>query len=84
MNTSLRYLGAAALDLAYLAAGRIDSCWYYSIQPWDIAAGMLMVREAGGMITDLAGKGVNAYTGNILASNGHLHRQLQKVISQAA
>ncbi len=84
MNTSLRYLGAAALDLAYLAAGRIDSCWYYSIQPWDIAAGMLMVSEAGGIVSDLRGKSVNAYTGNILASNGLLHGQLQKVISQAA
>lgn len=84
MSTSLRYLGAAALDLAYLAAGRVDSCWYYTIQPWDIAAGMLMVTEAGGVLTDLGGKSVNAYTGNILASNGLLHGQLQKVISQAA
>ena len=84
MNTSLRYLGAAALDLAYLAAGRIDSCWYYSIQPWDIAAGMLMVQEAGGVVTDLGGKSVNAYSGNLLASNGLLHNPLQKLILQAA
>ena len=84
INTSLRYLGAAALDLAYLASGRIDSCWYYSIQPWDIAAGMLMVQEAGGITTDLAGKSANAYTGNILASNGLLHNPLQKLILQAA
>ena len=84
VNTSLRYLGAAALDLAYLAAGRIDSCWYYSIQPWDIAAGMLMVKEAGGVLSDLAGKSVTPYTGNLLASNGLLHNPLQKLILQAA
>ena len=84
VSTALRYLGAAALDLAYLAAGRIDSCWYYNIQPWDIAAGMLMVREAGGLVTDLKGQSAGIYGGNIMASNGILHNPLQKLISQAA
>jgi len=80
LGTSLRYFGAAALDLAQLAAGRVDSCWYYSIQPWDIAAGMLLAQEAGVIVTQLDGTPANAYSNNILAGNRFIHPQLRKLI----
>lgn len=82
LNTSLRNFGAAALDLAHMAAGRVDACWYYNIQPWDIAAGMLMIQEAGGVLTDLNGAPADIHSGNLLASNRALYPQLQKLISQ--
>lgn len=81
---TIRYFGATALDLAYLAAGRIDACWYYTIRPWDIAAGILLVEEAGGSVTDLNGQHCGAFTENLLCSNPKLHTPLQKVIAQAA
>lgn len=77
----LRYMGAAALDLANLAAGRIDACWFYKIQPWDIAAGMLLVTEAGGSITELDGSRATAYSKNLLGTNRHLQPALQKLLS---
>jgi len=80
----LRYLGATALDLAYLAAGRIDSCWHYTIQPWDVAAGLLLVQEAGGTITEPDGAPANAYSKALLGTNGHLHLPMQKLLSSAA
>ncbi|MEQ1789747.1 MAG: inositol monophosphatase family protein [Rickettsiales bacterium] len=76
----VRYFGASALDLAYLAAGRIDACWYNSIQPWDIAAGMLMVQEAGGVFTKLDGTPANIYSPAIIASNRVLYNDVQKLV----
>jgi myo-inositol-1(or 4)-monophosphatase len=72
----IRRCGAAALDLAWVAAGRMDGFWERDLEPWDVAAGMLLVREAGGYVTDLNG-GASAFeTGTIVAGNESIHRQL--------
>lgn len=75
----VRYFGACALDLAYMAAGRIDACWYQSIKPWDIAAGMLLVQEAGGVFTSIDGTPATIYSSSILASNRVLYQSVQKL-----
>jgi myo-inositol-1(or 4)-monophosphatase len=79
----IRRLGAAALDLAYVAAGRFDGFWEYSLSPWDFAAGSLLVREAGGIITGFAGDENFWQTGNILASNSTLHPLMREMILAA-
>jgi len=79
----VRRLGAAALDLAYVAAGRFDGYWEYALSPWDVAAGMLLVREAGGYISEPAGSGDPLATGNVLAANDHLHSGLQSLLAEA-
>ena len=79
----IRRMGAASLDLAYVAAGRCDGFWEVGLQPWDIAAGIILVREAGGYITEIDG-GKNAlYTGNVLAANPKLHKQLSDILTAA-
>lgn len=71
---ALRIVGSAALDLAYVAAGRFDATWYLSLHDWDVAAGRLLVCEAGGRVTDLRGRPlVSVADAGILASNGALH-----------
>jgi len=70
---SYRRGGSAALDLAYVAAGRLDAYWEAGLKPWDIAAGFLLVQEAGGIATDLKGSGLDLEKGDVLASNGYLH-----------
>jgi myo-inositol-1(or 4)-monophosphatase len=79
----VRRLGAAALDLAYVAAGRFDGYWEYGLSPWDVAAGMLLVREAGGYVSEPAGGGDPLATGNVLAANDHLHPGLQSLLAGA-
>lgn len=84
MGAGLRRFGAAALDLAYVAAGRCDAFWERNLQPWDVAAGTLIVKESGGFIADLDDKRNNPVeTGNILAGNSFifddLHKALQKI-----
>jgi len=82
-TSGVRRLGAAALDLAYVAAGRYDGFWEFGLFPWDIAAGLLLVREAGGFVSDLAG-GQNMMTGGgVLAANSHLHLLLASLIKEA-
>ena len=78
---AIRNMGAAALDLAYVAAGRYDAYWEEGQAPWDIAAGLLLVEEAGGRCTDLAGKATMLQSGTVLATNRHLHRSLQAALS---
>ncbi|NGX50231.1 MAG: Inositol-1-monophosphatase [Chlamydiae bacterium] len=81
MGIPLRRLGSAALDLAYLAAGRFDSFWEVSLNPWDYAAGKLLIEEAGGMFTDFEGNPLSSLTeGAVVASNGILHDQMVKNI----
>jgi len=72
---SYRRGGSAALDLAYVASGRLDAYWESSLKPWDIAAGAILVQEAGGMATDLNGSALDLEKGDILATNAHLHRE---------
>ena len=77
MGTPLRRIGSAALDLAYLAAGRFDAFWEVSLKPWDYAAGMLMIKEAGGSFTHFDGSDFQVLSeGPIAATNGLLHDQL--------
>jgi myo-inositol-1(or 4)-monophosphatase len=73
--------GAAALDLCYVGAGRFDGFWELNLQPWDIAAGALIVQEAGGTITDAYGKPFTVEGHDVVASNGHLHQQMLDVLA---
>ena len=80
-NTAgVRRLGSAALDLAYVAAGRFDGFWEQWLAPWDTAAGILMIREAGGFVTEINGGSEMLRTGSILAGNQHLHAPLGKLV----
>jgi myo-inositol-1(or 4)-monophosphatase len=80
----LRRFGAAALDLAFVAAGRLDGYWERNISPWDIAAGLLLVREAGGFITDIDGNNDGMFDKkNIVAGNETIHRELQTLLKAA-
>jgi myo-inositol-1(or 4)-monophosphatase len=77
----LRRLGSAAIDLAYVAAGRFDAFWEVSLQPWDFAGGKLLVEEAGGKVTQYDGKPCDLFKATtILATNGLLHPVMQKEI----
>jgi myo-inositol-1(or 4)-monophosphatase len=79
----LRRFGAAALDLAWVAAGRVDAYWERDISPWDIAAGLLLVREAGGFVSDVDGKDTMMQTGSIVAGNETMHHELLKLLKGA-
>jgi myo-inositol-1(or 4)-monophosphatase len=79
----LRRLGCAALDLAYVAAGRLDGFWATHLNPWEFAAGVLLVREAGGYASDLSGAGEPAGDGGILVANDHLHAALGALLHAA-
>src|SRR5882762_6927661 len=80
----LRRFGAAALDMAWVAAGRFDGYWERNISPWDVAAGIALVREAGGYVTDLAGGDAPFVTGNIVAGNEAIHRELMRTLKESA
>ncbi len=77
----MRRAGSASLDLAYVAAGRVDGYWELGLKPWDIAAGALLVREAGGMCTDFDGADDFLQSGNIIAGNLKLVGQIKKTVS---
>lgn len=77
---AVRRCGSAALDLAYVACGRFDGFWELKLKPWDVAAGDLLVREAGGRVTDFAGRPVRIRHPEVLASNGRLHEAMQEVL----
>ena len=79
---ALRRDGSAGLNLSYVAAGRFDGFWEVRLSPWDMAAGMLIVREAGGIITSLSGETFSLYEGGVLASNGLIHDQMVDVIRE--
>ena len=77
----IRRFGAAALDLAWVAAGRFDGYWESGLKPWDVAAGMLLVREAGGYVTDFRGQDMPRERNQFLAANDALHNKLQKLVA---
>nr|MBA3449948.1 inositol monophosphatase [Chloroflexia bacterium] len=79
---AIRQTGSAALNLSYIAAGRLDGYWERGIAPWDVAAGALLVTEAGGSVTDFRGGPFRSDDREILASNALLHRELQNVIER--
>lgn len=77
---TLRRLGSSALALSYLAAGRADGYWELDLKPWDMAAAVLIVREAGGRVTDLRGDTLNLYGGEVLATNGKIHDAMIRIL----
>lgn len=77
----VRRFGSAALDLAYVAAGRFDGYWERGLAPWDMAAGIVLVREAGGLVTDMSGEPNMLASGGIVVANPHLHRPLREAIA---
>jgi len=76
----IRRAGSAALDLAYVAAGRLDGFWEIGLQSWDMAAGVLLVREAGGIVTDFSGEGNYLETGNVIAAASKVYPELYETI----
>jgi myo-inositol-1(or 4)-monophosphatase len=80
----VRIMGAAAIHLAYVAAGRLDGFWEASLKPWDIAAGALLVEEAGGRVTDWAGQPLRFRDGDVLATNGAVHAAMVEVLTSAS
>ena len=82
-GVSLRRSGSSVLDLAYVAAGYLDGTWQQGLQTWDMAAGILMVQEAGGMVTDFSGRGRALETGNVVAGNRLIHMAILKHLKPA-
>ena len=79
-TSGVRRWGAAALDLAYVAAGRYDGFWETGLSPWDVAAGIVLVREAGGLISEIDGKPHNLESPTFLAANDPLHAEIVKLL----
>ena len=78
-SAGIRRGGSAALDLAYVSCGRFDGFWEINLSPWDIAAGALLIQEAGGRISDVRGRPEHMKNGDVLASNGLIHNELKAV-----
>src|SRR5207247_9658684 len=76
----LRRAGSAAWDLGYVALGRADGFWEMDLHPWDTAAGLVILEEAGGRVTDFAGNPFSVYGKRIVASNGRIHEELVAVL----
>jgi myo-inositol-1(or 4)-monophosphatase len=77
---AVRRLGSAAMDLVYVAAGRFDGFWERSLHAWDVAAGALLVEEAGGRVSGFDGRAFDAFGGQMLASNGVIHAELIEIL----
>ena len=82
-TAGLRRFGSASLDLAYVAAGRYDAFWENELAPWDIGAGICLVREAGGFVTEINGGSKLLQSGSTLACNVHLYPSLKKLLNEA-
>ena len=76
----LRRFGAASLDLAFVAAGRLDGYWERNLKPWDMAAGMILVREAGGVVSDIQTPGDPLLSGDVICGNEIIHASLTKIL----
>lgn len=79
-TAGIRRPGAASLDLAYVACGRLDGFWEMGLQPWDVAAGALLIQEAGGLVSDLAGESTYMETGNVVAGSPKIFGQILPII----
>jgi myo-inositol-1(or 4)-monophosphatase len=77
---AVRRMGSAALDLAYVACGRFDGFWEVALHPWDMAAGVLIVEEAGGKVTNFAGGPMDIYNFELLSSNGKVHEEMPSIV----
>lgn len=82
-SQAVRRAGAAALDLCDVACGRFDGFWELKLKPWDVAAGSLVIEEAGGRISDFSGRPLNIYGESFLASNGRVHAEMAEVLARA-
>jgi myo-inositol-1(or 4)-monophosphatase len=80
---ALRRLGSAALDICYVAAGRFEGFWEVNLHPWDVAAGVLILLEAGGVWTDFHGLPTSVYNPQLLASNGSIHEEMIRVLKKS-
>jgi myo-inositol-1(or 4)-monophosphatase len=80
---AVRRLGSAALDCAWVASGRLDGFWEVALQPWDKAAGVLLIEEAGGRVSDFSGGPHSVYDVPLLASNGHIHDTMVRILEEA-
>ena len=80
--SDIRRAGSAAIDLAYIAAGRVEGFFELNLSPWDIAAGSLLIREAGGIISDFGGGNEYLSTGNVVAGNRFIQPEMLKTIKQ--
>jgi myo-inositol-1(or 4)-monophosphatase len=78
----LRRTGTAALDLCYVAAGRFDGFWEVALNPWDMAAGIVILEEAGGRVSNFAGERHSIYGKELVASNSHIHSAMLKVLQE--
>ena len=76
----LRRFGAASLDMAFVAAGRLDGYWERNLQSWDMAAGQILVREAGGIVSGFDGNDDPLKTGNVICGNESIHAELVKIL----
>ena len=83
ISAGVRRFGSAALDLAYVAAGRFDGYWERDLSSWDIAAGILLVREAGGFVSDFASRDRALDSGDVVAANPTIHAELLKTLNAA-
>ncbi len=81
MTQGVRRLGAAAVDLCHVACGKVDGFWEYELHPWDTAAGILLVEEAGGKITKMDGSTYSIFDNQILASNSLIHEDMKRIIN---
>ena len=79
-TSGVRRAGSASLDLAYVAASYLDAFWELNLKPWDIAAGLLLVQESGGLVSELYGAEDVMKTGNVLAANPKLHPQFVELL----
>lgn len=84
LTHGVRRLGSAAIDLSYVAAGRLDGYWERGLKIWDVAAGVLLVKEAGGEISSYDGSPFDIYSGRVLATNGHIHQELSQELIVAS
>ncbi|MDP4785626.1 MAG: inositol monophosphatase, partial [Alphaproteobacteria bacterium] len=83
VSAGVRRFGSAALDLSYVAAGRFDGYWEHGLKSWDIAAGILLVREAGGFVSDFASRDRVLQSGDVVAGNPAIHAELLKHLAKA-
>ena len=83
-TSGIRRFGSAALDLAYVASGRFEGFWESGLNAWDIAAGIVLVREAGGFVSDMDGNNEMLKSGNIIAANDQIHTNLSQILAKAA
>lgn len=82
MTSGVRRAGSAALDLAHLASGRLDGFWEFGLKPWDMAAGCLLIQEAGGIVTDIDGADSYLETGNIVAGTVKIYEAMLKILNK--